>query len=431
LPNPPHSRSPLFSRASIFISLLVLSILGIALWIGGGSIFNPGPLSAKSAPGVELNQYRSHADFENQCWACHTPFQGDQAAQCLSCHQDINAQLAQKTGLHASLTQPRDCASCHHDHQGRDFDPAQAAMTFFDHSRTLFPLSGAHGLLDCQRCHTGAGYTALDTRCAACHAEPAAHSGMFGGDCAACHTTAAWRPATLQGKAFDHSLVGFTLNLHPVDFQQAPIQCTGCHKGQIKSQPAGQPAQLDPQPCVACHAAQAVTSSARFAAHIQQYGTACLACHDGVDRLHAFNHQVTFPLTGKHASLTCAGCHKNGSYRGASPQCAGCHQEPDLHAGFFGTRCDYCHTDQAWRPAPLHAHTFPLDHGGSPKASSGTPGAGSEVACQTCHPARYAAYTCDSCHAPADMPGRHASLKLSATELANCIHCHLNGMVQR
>jgi predicted CXXCH cytochrome family protein len=71
---------------------------------------------------------RSHAAWEMQCEACHTPFQaigvetwaipvfGDarlSSQRCQACHA---------AGLHHVRQQPPDpaCASCHHDHQGRD-----------------------------------------------------------------------------------------------------------------------------------------------------------------------------------------------------------------------------------------------------------------------------------------------------------------------
>ena len=71
---------------------------------------------------------RSHAAWEMQCEACHTPFQsigvetwaapvlGDSrqsSQQCQACHA---------AGIHHVRQQPPDlaCARCHHDHQGRD-----------------------------------------------------------------------------------------------------------------------------------------------------------------------------------------------------------------------------------------------------------------------------------------------------------------------
>jgi hypothetical protein len=173
------------------------------------------------------------------------------------------------------------------------------------------------------------------------------------------------------------------------------------------------------QTCLACH----TTKDAAFIKkHTQQYGQDCLVCHDGADRLHGFNHQKVFALTGKHAAIQCTDCHQNNQYRGTSPRCAACHKEPDIHAGFFGQRCDYCHTSQAWRPALFKSHTFPLDHGGK-----------GEVDCKTCHPASYATNRCDTCHEhAADATARsHANLNLSPAELANCLKCHLDGKVKK
>ncbi len=376
-------------------------------------VFNPGQVSAKQAVGVELGGFHSHAEFESQCRFCHDPFQADQATQCLDCHKDISTQLAQGDGLHARLAQPRACASCHQDHKGRDFDPSQAALASFDHSLTSFPLTGKHGTLECKQCHSAdTTFASAKTDCVSCHSEPQSHAGMFGTDCAACHTAFDWRPAKINDVAFDHRFAKFTLDVHTVDYNQAPMLCTACHTNQKLT--------FDPQPCLNCHGDHDKTFMDK---HVQQYGTQCLVCHDGVDRLHGFDHMVVFPLDGKHANLQCADCHKNNQFRGTDAKCVACHEEPAIHAGFFGTRCEYCHTDQAWRPAPLREHTFPLDHGGN----------GSEVACKTCHPSTYSEYPCEACHehAPDKIAQSHASLNLPPDQLADCLHCHLDGKVKK
>jgi len=412
LDNPSQRNSPLITPASVALSVLVLCILGGALWLGGGLIFNPGPVSAKEAAGVVLAGFHSHMEFESQCRYCHAPFQDDQAAQCLDCHKEISTQLEQGDGLHGRLDKPRACAACHQEHKGREFDPSQAALVSFDHSLTSFPLTGKHGTLTCERCHSSDAFSAAKTDCASCHNEPQSHAGMFGTDCAACHTAFDWRPAKINDVSFDHRFAKFTLDRHTADYNQAPLLCTACHTGQKLT--------FDPQPCQNCHGSH---DAAFMNNHIKQYGTDCLVCHDGVDRLHGFDHQVVFPLNGKHADVKCADCHQNNQFRGTSPSCATCHKEPAIHAGFFGTRCDYCHTSQAWRPAPLRAHTFPLDHGGN----------GKEIACQTCHPATYSQYPCEACHehAPETIAKSHASLNLPPDQLANCLHCHLDGKVTK
>ncbi len=402
----------LLSPASVVMLLLVFCVLGVALWFYGGSIFNPGPLSAKSISGLTLGSFNSHAEFETQCQNCHQPFQTDQAQQCMACHKDIADQLDQAGGMHGRLSNPRLCAACHLDHKGRQFDPGISALSSFDHSRTNFPLTGKHGMLGCKHCHTDNTFNATATECAACHKEPTAHAGLYGNACADCHTSFDWQPATLQGQVFNHNQARFSLARHTLNFDQTPMACTACHAdgNQMQSATAN---------CSTCHT---LHDAPFMAKHTQQYGKDCLLCHDGVDRLHHFDHQQVFALTGKHAGLQCTDCHKNNQYRNTPARCDSCHKEPTLHAGFFGTRCDYCHSNRGWRPAPLQAHTFPLDHGGK-----------GEVSCTTCHLASYGQNRCDTCHEhAADVTARsHASLNLAPAELDRCVQCHLDGKVKR
>lgn len=402
----------LISPASVAVSLLIFCVLGIALWLYGGSIFNPGPVSAKSVPGLTLGSFSSHAEFESQCQYCHQPFQTDQAEQCMACHKDVADQLAQAGGMHGRLREPRSCAACHQDHKGREFDPGITALSSFDHARTNFPLTGKHGMLGCKHCHTTPAFSDTPAQCAACHTEPAAHTRLFGTECAECHTTFDWRPAKLAGQTFDHRKNRFSLVRHSVNYDQSIMVCTACHTG-------GTEMKFSASACSTCHNQHDAPFMTR---HIQQYGRDCLLCHDGIDRLHDFDHQQVFALTGKHAGLQCTDCHKNNQYRNTPARCDGCHKEPALHAGFFGTRCDYCHSNRGWRPAPLQAHTFPLDHGGK-----------GEVDCKTCHAASYGQNRCDSCHEhAADVTVRsHARLNLSPAELARCTACHLDGKVKR
>lgn len=96
-------------------------------------------------------------------------------------------------------------------------------------------------------------------------------------------------------------------------------------------------------------------------------------------------------------------------------ECRACHEEPAIHAERFGMNCARCHGLQAWKPALLTKHTFPLDHGGD------------QLACQTCHVTTYAGYTCYGCHdhQPAAMEAAHDDLE--APELESCASCHPTG----
>jgi mono/diheme cytochrome c family protein len=98
-------------------------------------------------------------------------------------------------------------------------------------------------------------------------------------------------------------------------------------------------------------------------------------------------------------------------------QCIACHEDPQVHRGQFGLDCVRCHTLEAWTPASLTRHTFPLDHGDS-----------GEVACETCHIDTYAANTCYQCHDhdPEEMDQVHLAEGIEAFD--NCQACHPTGI---
>lgn len=483
-------RNPWINLPGCLLTTLLLVGVALALWWDGGRLFSPGPLTAKTRPGVVLQGFASHADFENQCSWCHRPLQTTQTALCVACHRDVAEQMANQTGVHGRLTETR-CAACHADHRGRDFDPTLQAvrqfdheglgfslawhqalpdgtpigcadchapdytapvercagchgrldaafmaqhrvdfgpqclachdgvdhMVGFDHGQTAFPLIGAHAGVPCAACHgapaRGGQPTLAGTpaTCAACHAEPQAHQGLFGTDCAACHQTTAWAPARWQGAFFDHELTAFSLVAHRQDRQGRPIACTACH---VAAQGLQQ-GVFDTQACVLCHRQM---DAPFMQQHLQRYGRDCQACHDGTGKMRNFDHNRVFPLDGAHARLACEACHAQHRFARTPRTCAECHAEPDIHRGFFGLRCNWCHTTQAWAPAFLHVHPFPLDHGGR-----------GEVACAVCHPQAYVAYTCYGCHAhqEAAVVAEHLAWGIARQDLPACAHCHPTG----
>ncbi len=155
-----------------------------------------------------------------------------------------------------------------------------------------------------------------------------------------------------------------------------------------------------------------------MAGHVQTFGADCAGCHDGTGNMANFDHARVFVLDGAHAPLACADCHAGQRFQGTPAECAGCHAEPAVHAGVFGLECAACHTTEAWLPAALRAHTFPLDHG-----EEGL------LACATCHTTTYAEYTCFECHEhePQEMAEEHAKEGISAAELTDCAACHPAG----
>ena len=173
---PSRRSSPLFSPISIAISILFIIVFGIITWLAGGIGFSPGPVSAKSLPGIVMQNYQSHADFENNCNLCHQPLQKNQAVLCMNCHSDIASQVQNKQGLHGRLDNVDQCASCHAEHKGRSFDPTNEAVKAFNHNLTGFPLDGKHGQIQCDACHMNNRYDQSKPDCVSCHTEPQVHT---------------------------------------------------------------------------------------------------------------------------------------------------------------------------------------------------------------------------------------------------------------
>ena len=158
--------------------------------------------------------------------------------------------------------------------------------------------------------------------------------------------------------------------------------------------------------------------------HQTQFSSECVVCHDGVDRLSNFDHANFFPLEGKHTSAQCADCHANKVFRGTPEECWQCHKEPDIHAGVFGVKCYYCHTADAWSPASLQQHIFPLKHGLEDQNM--------QLQCDACHGANYVDYSCYNCHdhQPDEIIQSHQGVGIVDQEIPDCVKCHLTGNLE-
>ena len=214
-----HRQHPIFSPVAITGTILLLAGLAYGLYTSGGWAFSPGNLSAMGTIGQNLQGYPHHAAFGQDCGQCHAPFQGVAASRCERCHVEIGEQRVATMGLHGRL-RVDNCATCHLEHKGADFDSVALALGQFtdaDHA-ALFPLIGAHTKLECVGCHEDEQYAGLPTNCLGCHAEPELHQGLLGTDCAKCHTPDAWLPAQLMAHPFelDHG-------------EEGQIACATCH----------------------------------------------------------------------------------------------------------------------------------------------------------------------------------------------------------
>ena len=120
--------------------------------------FSPGRLSAKNVSGIALQGFLSHAEFESQCKLCHAPLETTQDQLCIACHQAVEQQITSSTATHGLLVNVYECARCHSDHHGKDFDPLTLALDQFDHSVIQFSLLW-HQVnydttsLNCDACH--------------------------------------------------------------------------------------------------------------------------------------------------------------------------------------------------------------------------------------------------------------------------------------
>lgn len=285
------------------------------------------------------NPNHVQAGFPTDCAMCHTtaswfgasfdhsaftgfPLTGAHATvACAQCHPN---------GHYAGT--PRDCASCHLADYQKTTDPNHAAAGFpqdcsichsttswagavFDHSRTQFPLTGAHLQLACATCHVNGNYSGLSTACVSCHlnnytstTNPNHQAAGIPQQCEVCHSTTAWTPAS-----FDHSKTGFALTGAHVT-----TPCASCHIG----------GRYDgtPTDCYSCHKSQyqTVTNPNHIAAG---FPTDCSLCHTTVTWMGAtFTHNA-FPIySGAHQGrwTTCNDCHVNPS-NFAVFSCTNCH----------------------------------------------------------------------------------------------------------
>jgi mono/diheme cytochrome c family protein len=149
--------------------------------------------------------------------------------------------------------------------------------------------------------------------------------------------------------------------------------------------------------------------------------TKCVACHttEGWSDVKFIHERTGFPLTGKHAAVTCRRCHPAGFDVPVARGCAGCHRDP--HGGASGARCASCHDTDSWRsrfgPEAHRRTNFPLQ------------GKHALIPCESCHGDRldraFARWTvdCGACHG-ADLARASASGVPHDGFPANCLECH-------
>ncbi len=408
--------------------------------------------------------------FPTDCQGCHTAIEWTSAtfdhsktafpltgahvnAHCAQCHSGSDFKSAST-----------DCASCHNndythaqpDHASAGFAASQCATchntrTFadavYDHSKTQFPLTGAHVTTACASCHGDKVYAGKSTDCYACHqakyasATPTHTAAAFPtAQCKTCHSTSSW------STAFDHSKTAF-----PLTGVHVTTACASCHGDGVY---AGKSTT-----CYSCH-------QAKYAAATPPHNNTsfpqaqCSTCHSTATWSGGlFNHQVTqFPLTGAHVTAACSSCHGDGVYAAKSTDCYSCHQAkyasatPTHNATAFPTNaCKTCHGTSTWVTTFNHSTTsFPLTgaHVGAACTSCHNDGVydGKSTACYSCHQAKYASASpphnntsfpqaqCGTCHSTSTWQNglfNHSLTKFPLTGAhvsTDCASCHGDGV---
>jgi hypothetical protein len=366
------------------------------------------------------------------CAACHaegTPHavaalrdHPQPARACGACHADPHGE-APARGVRAALrlADTAHCARCHTATRWADARVEPAA-----HAPGRFPLRGEHAEVACAACHGDAtrppafaGAPPALASCAACHAHPhqqelvAAAVAVAGppDGCAECHRDddPSFGAGTLR--AAQHAATGF-----PLQTPHAEVACSQCHAGATWGD------RFPGRTAAACRACHQDPHAGQFA-HAERFAQ-CTACHAPTRFVPptfdvAAHAQTAFPLTGAHAAVGCALCHRDvraGTriFRGTRPACADCHA--DVHRGAFdradlpGTvagraGCARCHDTTAF--TPVSSRTF--DHG-----------------LWTGHvlEGAHAALDCRRCHAANEEPAGTLGRRLGATRGRACADCH-------
>ncbi|MFN8588436.1 MAG: cytochrome c3 family protein [Candidatus Eisenbacteria bacterium] len=181
------------------------------------------------------------------------------------------------------------------------------------------------------------------------------------------------------------------------------LECLKCHG---KAGGRGDSKTGMDERCLACHTEIGWMRTARRGTHARDMAKNCASCHPdhgGRDfalvvwpegSAQKFDHRrAGYVLEGKHATLACEKCHtarlqksgaaplirrknRNASWLGLETACASCHD--DVHRGQLGKKCESCHGQEKFTPAPGFDHAksaFPLT------------GAHAKVECLKCHAA--------------------------------------------
>ena len=258
-----HKRNgPLYSPIGCGTAMFLVIVLGIILYLRGGTPFSPGQLSAAQSGNETLAGFSSHADFEGDCGRCHEPWHGVTIERCGKCHEAVLEERNSNSGLHGHLPDKEKCQQCHTEHRGKSSEITEFALDDFEHAWvTEFSLdrhqTGFDGEpIECTDCHLDNQFAVDLIDCLECHRQGDStftntHAVFYGDDCRACHD------------GFD-SMVHFDhQQAFPLDGAHIEVDCAGCHTTTVLAGTAND--------CIGCHVEPDV--------HLGRFGQDCSRCH--------------------------------------------------------------------------------------------------------------------------------------------------------
>jgi len=230
-------------------------------------------------------------------------------------------------------------------------------------------------------------------------------------ECSLCHSTEGWTPLR-DPLEFEHAEMGLSLDKGHED-----LDCVSCHQSLVFG--------FVPTACADCHEDP----------HRGELGFDCEICHspaswDSRRTMSDFHSATLFPLTGTHATVDCAGCHRREppfEYALTPTDCLSCHIEdyqnttdPDHVRAGFPTDCQLCHGALGWEGADI-GDGLGFDHSILFQLS----GAHARLDCEDCHAGGYAGTpsACVSCHR-AEYNGTSDPNHQQAGFGTDCENCH-------